>query len=137
MCIATTLFVTPGLSQTGEGTRFSIDVVAIDRSDQTCKVEASSDKVIYKLSSEISSCRALSAGNEYRALRAIVQNDPSDRTKDSPILVIFKNADEKGDNFVFSIIGEKVVKVRPCPANDPLGIRSNDNCQPLPAQKKK
>jgi hypothetical protein len=137
VCVSIIFCNTISRSQTAEGGRLSIKVVSIERSDQKCTVEASSDKVSYKLSSEVSSCRALLAGNMYKALRATIQNDPGDRTKDSPILVIFKNADEKGDNFIFGIVSEKVVKVRPCPSNDPLGIRTNDNCQPLPQQEHK
>jgi hypothetical protein len=108
--VLTVACVSAGRSQAVEGTRFSIKLVPIDRSDETGKVEASSDKVIYKLSSEVSSCRSLFAGNEYRAFRATIQNDPGDRTKDSPILVIFKNPDEKGDKLAFNIVSEKALK---------------------------
>jgi hypothetical protein len=57
-----------------------------------------------------SPCGMLHAGEAYKAVRAMIQNNPKDETKDSAILVIYNNVENsRRDNAVFAIQSEEVI----------------------------
>ena len=91
--------------------QFPLLVSKVKRVNEGCTAEGESAKVRFKISSDMSApCAMLRAGETYRAMRAVVQNDPTDETKDSPILVVYDNVkNARRDNAVFSIDLEEAI----------------------------
>jgi hypothetical protein len=133
------VLVTTLIAETREGQKFTVRVIEVDRNGSGCTAQVASEKVDYMLRSDVSAaCAMLVAGNEYQAYRGTVQNDSADEGKDSPVLVIFNVPENKRrPNAAFDIVSEKEAKLKPCPKGDPLGLRTDEPCQPLPAQRKK
>jgi hypothetical protein len=124
-------------SQVSEKEKVTIRVLSVKRSGDGCKAEVTSTRVRYEIATDISSsCAMLRAGEYYKAVRGVQENQPSDETKDSASLVIFNNADNKRrPGAVFDIESETAVALKPCPKDDPLGINSAEPCQPLPPKR--
>jgi len=129
----------PLSSQIQPNGELTILIDEIGRMGNTCVVEATAEKITYKLMARVSgACAMLAAGAEYKGYRTTPGNDPTDEAKGSPTIVILNNVDNKRTpNAVFDILSEKVVKLKSGPSDDPLGLRSTDPCQPPPPQKDK
>lgn len=125
-------------SQVPDNEKFTLRIIQVDRSGGGCIVDARSQTIRYKLKSDLSApCAMLTAGQDYKALRGISGNDPKDETKDTAILVVINRVENKRrSNAVFDIVSERMLELKSCPENDPLGIRSDEPCQPLPSKAK-
>src|SRR5258708_27744692 len=70
----------PVTAQTQRGpskNTFMLRVIKVDRKGDGCTVDAQSNKRTYKLSSDIpAACAMLEAGEDYKAMRVTVGNDP-------------------------------------------------------------
>lgn len=99
------------LSQIQEKDKFTIRITRIERVQDGCIVQAVTDKVRYKLSSDISGpCSMLKAGQDYKAARGSVGDpvSPEDGTKDTPVLIIFNNVqDRRWPSAAFDIVLEE------------------------------
>ena len=79
----------------------------------------------------------LAAGNDYKAYRATSGSSTNQEKEDFAVLIILNNVENKRrPNAVFEIASEKVLNLKLCPSNDPLGLYTDEACQPLPPQKK-
>jgi hypothetical protein len=138
LCVIAMIAV-PLSSQNQENGKFTILIDEIDRVGHTCVVEATSEKITYKLMARLpGACAILAAGAEYEAYRETPGNGPKDEAEDSPTIIILNNGDNKRRaNPVFDIVSEKLVKLKPCPTDDQVGLYSTDPCKPPPALKSK
>jgi hypothetical protein len=104
----------PAPCQRIESDKITIRIDEIDRLGQNCTVDAASEKITYKLMGRTSAaCTLLSAGNEYKAERAMLKN-PNNSDYESPVINIMKNDEKRNLASVFDILSEKVVKREPC-----------------------
>jgi hypothetical protein len=96
-------------SQVPENKTFPLLINKVKRVSEGCTAEAESAKVRYRISSDISApCAMLRAGETYKALRGVAEQDPSNETKDVTILVIYDNVkNPRRDNAVFNIDSEE------------------------------
>jgi hypothetical protein len=104
----------PAPCQKIETEKITIRIDEIDRLGQNCTVDAASEKITYKLMGRTSAaCTLLSAGNEYKAERAMLKN-PNNSDYESPVINIMKDDEKRKLDSVFDILSEKVVKREPC-----------------------
>jgi hypothetical protein len=98
-----------GASQVPENKTFPLLITNVKRANQGCIAEGESANVRFRISSDVSApCAMLRAGETYKALRGVAEEDPADETKDSPILVVYDNVkNSRRDNAVFSIDSEE------------------------------
>ena len=132
------ILAAPLHSQVNEQEKFAIRISEIKRTAHACTVIATSDKAKYGLIADVSAaCAMLEAGKEYNAYRAISGGSSKEGKDDHPVLIVFNNKDNKRrPNAVFEIVSEKIISTKPCPSNDPVGLYTDEACQPLPPQKK-
>jgi hypothetical protein len=128
----------PLAAQIKEQGKFIIRISEVKRTGHACTVLAHSEKVTYQLTSNASAgCAMLEAGNDYKAYRAVSGNNSGEEKDDFAVLIVFNNVENKRrPNAVFEIASERVVSLKACPGNDPLGLRTNEDREPLPPQKK-
>jgi hypothetical protein len=100
-----------GLSQAPPRNMFAIHITKIKRVNEGCAVEAESATVRFRVGSDVpSACAMVRAGETYKAVRAEIQNDPKDRTKDSAILLVYNNVENPfTDKAVFDIDYEEAI----------------------------
>jgi len=92
---------------------FALHITKIKRVKEGCSVEAESGTVRFNISSDISACGMLRAGETYRAFRGTLGNDPKDETKDAAILVIYnKTKNARRDNATFNIDSEEAITAK-------------------------
>jgi hypothetical protein len=98
-------------SQAQPKNMFAIHVTKIKRVNEGCNVEAESTTVRFRVVSDVpSACAMVRAGEAYKAVRAEIQNDPKDRTKDSAILLVYNNEENPFmDKAVFDIEYEEAI----------------------------
>jgi hypothetical protein len=105
------VFFANAFSQTLPKSAFPIRITKVNREADTCHAEAESTTVRFHISSEISSaCGMLRAGDSYKPLRATIENEPKDETKDVPTLIIYNNVENpRRQNAVFTIDSEEAL----------------------------
>ena len=96
-------------SQVPENKKFPLVITKVSRVSQGCIAEGESAKVRFRISSDASApCAMLRAGETYKAFRGVLQEDQTDETKDSAILIVFDNVqNSRRDNAVFGIDSEE------------------------------
>jgi hypothetical protein len=99
--------------------KFPLLITKVKRVDEGCTAEGESAKVRFKISSDMSApCAMLRAGETYKALRVVAENDSADETKDVTMLVIYNNVKNPcRENTVFSVDSEEAIG--PPPAHSP------------------
>jgi hypothetical protein len=95
--------------------KFPFFITKVKRVNEGCTAEGESAKVRFKISSDVSApCAMLRAGETYKALRVVAENDPVDETKDVTMLVVYNNAhNSRRDNAVFSVDSEEAIAPTP------------------------